>query len=182
MKIGIVLSFFFILIACGSSKTRVAATAESRALDELVAARAFMIESTWASPSATSSMNAIANSGLLGNGNSAGNINLMGNPNFFKIEGDTISADLPYFGERQMGGGYTSESGIKFKGVPDNVTIKKDDSTQRYTMSFKISEAIEAYTIYITLFPNWSSTMSINSTQRTSINYKGEVIALPEKE
>tara|TARA_R110000796_G_scaffold88850_4_gene191930 strand:+ start:86589 stop:87134 length:546 start_codon:yes stop_codon:yes gene_type:complete len=180
MKLSLLFTFILI-IGCTSSKKIVEATPESRALDELVANKKFMIESNWASPRASTSLNALSNSGLLGAGNSSGSINLIGNSNFLKIEGDTISAELPYYGERQMGGGYTSEAGVKFKGIPKKYEAIKDNTSQRNIITLQINNATESYNITITLFPNWTSSIVINSSQRTPISYQGNVLEIPEK-
>lgn len=174
--------FVFVCISCSGSQKIVSPTPKSRALDALVEKGKFEVTSDQASPLLTSSMAAISNSGLLGNGNSAGNINLIGNPNYLKVEGDTISADLPYYGERQMGGGYNSNAGIKFKGVPQNYSLTKNETNQQYQINFQISgEGAENFTISLILFPNWKSSLQINSSQRTPIRYTGEVQALKER-
>jgi len=181
MKIYLLISCLF-LLGCNSSKKVIEATPQSKALEALVAQKQFIITSDRAFPRASTALNSLANSGLLGAGNSSGSINLIGNSNYLKMEGDTISAELPYYGERQMGGGYTSEAGIKFKGIPKNYKEIKDTATQHYRITFQINEASESYMISLTLFPNWSSSIVVNSSQRSSISYLGNVAEIPDKE
>lgn len=174
--------FLALFISCSGTKKIVSPTAKSRALDALVAKRSFQVVSDQASPLMTSSMAAVSNSGLLGVGNSAANINLIGNYNYVKVEGDTISADLPYYGERQMGGGYTATSGIKFKGVPDSYSLSKNETNQQYEIKFQMrGEGTESFIVTLRLFPNWKSSLQVNSTQRNPIRYAGEVVASEEK-
>lgn len=181
MKIQLVL-LCLIFLACTTTQKTVLPTSQSRALDDLVAKKAFIIESDRAFPMVTTSMAAISNSGLLGNGNSAGNINLIGNYNYFKIEGDTISADLPYYGERRMGGGYTMDSGIKFKGIPEKYSLTKDDATQQYDVQFQVrGMGTETFMVALKLYPNWNSSITIYSSQRNAIRYQGVVSALQQK-
>lgn len=172
---------FLLLLGCSSSKNVMETNTKSKALDELVTKKHFKIISDWASPRASSGLNSVANSGLLGVGNSGTRINLIGNTNFLKIEGDTLTADLPYYGERQMGGGYTSETGIKFKGVPKVYQETKDSSSQQHRITFQISEGTESFGVSITLFPNWSSLIVVNSSQRSAISYQGNVQEISDK-
>ena len=80
-----------------------------------------------------------------------------------------------------MGGGYNSNAGIKFKGVPQNYSLTKNETNQQYQINFQISgEGAENFTISLVLFPNWKSSLQINSSQRTPIRYSGEVQALKE--
>lgn len=177
---NIYLLWVFLIVSCSSSKQIVAPNAESKALDALLATKQFRIESDWALPQGTQSMNAIANSGLLGVGNNAASINLIGNSNFLEFKNDSIAADLPYFGERQMGGGYGSENGVKFNGVPEKYSLVKNDKNQRYQMKFSIDgDTTEFFNVIINFFPNMAVIININSSQRTGINYQGTVKAIP---
>ncbi|WP_282117568.1 DUF4251 domain-containing protein [Cellulophaga baltica] len=177
LRFLVILCAFFSGIACSNSKKMVSATPKSIALDQLVVQKNFQISSDWATPMATSSMNYIANNGLLGPGNSPGNINLIGNTNYLSFKGDSITAHLPYFGERQMGGGYAvSDTGITFNTVPTSYEQVKNDRTQTHTIKFKISgDSNEHYSITVLLFPNWTSEIMVTSSQRTSIGFRGTV-------
>ncbi|WP_430966795.1 DUF4251 domain-containing protein [Spongiimicrobium sp. 2-473A-2-J] len=170
-----------LLWTCGSSeKTTARYFQDTKALDELVAQQAFKISADWAQPMATNSLNQLANAGLLPPGSTINRINLVGEANYLKVEGDTVSAYLPYFGERQMSGGYNADQGITFKGVPKNFEITKNEKKQRYVMRFQINNKTETYQVNAELFPNLSSTISVNSSQRFVIRYDGQVSGLPE--
>ncbi|WP_109300933.1 DUF4251 domain-containing protein [Aquimarina sp. AU474] len=177
MKIRIFLfGLGLLLISCSSSKDIVAPTEKSRALDALVKEKAFQIDLNWAYPLATGTLNRIANSGLLPPGSTASSISLIGNSNYFKMHGDSITMDLPYYGERQLAGDYdTSKNGIKFKGVPENFEIQKNEKKQSYEMSFFIKNDRESSRVIITLFPNHIANININSSHRTPIRYKGDM-------
>ncbi len=171
-----------VLGSCSTSSKTVVPTAESRALDKMVEARAFTIESDWAQPMLTNSMSSIANSGLLPPGSNAGQISLIGNNNYFKMEGDTVAAYLPYYGERHAGGGYNANTAIEFKGIPKDLKIIKNDKSQSYQMSFDIREDTETYNVTVVLLPNLRSRIKVSSTQRLFISYEGRVSKLAEKE
>lgn len=167
-----------LLFGCGASNKIVEPTTKSRALDEMIAAENFVFEVEWARPKATQALNNVMSSGLLPPGNSVAQINVMGNGNFFKMEGDSVSADLPYFGERQMGGGYDADNGIKFNGVPKDLKIEKDQTNLRYDITFNISEKTETYRCLLQLSPSQTGTLLINSSHRFNIRYEGKVSAL----
>lgn len=174
---------FLFLFSCSSSKTIVAASPESRALDALLTNKNFIIEADWAYPQVTGALASVANSGILGPGNNANSINLVGNPNFVKMEGDSITGFLPYFGERQLRGGYDRESGIVFKGIPQNYRLKKIEEKQRYVMEFDIraEKSNELFSFVIDFFPNNTSLLIVNSTERFPIRYQGTVESIKKE-
>ncbi len=168
-----------ITISCGSSSKTVSSQAKLQQLEELVNSRSFQIESDWAMPLMTNSMNSISNAGLLPIGSTGNMISLIGNNNFLKMEGDTISAYLPYFGERQMGGGYSNnDNAIQFKGIPRNYEVTEDKKTGSKEISFNINNRTESFRVFISLAPNMSSNINVNSTERFTIRYRGDVVPI----
>lgn len=173
------LFFAFLLVAgCGTSKKIVEPSSMSRAVDKMVTNQQFIFKAEWARPMATQAMNSIMTSGLMPPGNSVSQINIMGSGYFFTMEGDSVSANLPYFGERQMGGGYGSDSGIKFQGVPRDLKIEKDEEKLRHSITFNISKQTETYRCRLDLTRNQTGTLLINSSQRFTIRYEGKVSEL----
>jgi len=174
---------FMLLISCTS--TKIVTDTQQKELISWGNERSFEIRSYRALPMPTVAFNAVANSGLLAPGNSANNIDLIGNSNYFKMKGDTISAHLPYFGERRFGGNYGgTDGGISFDGVPDSKEITWNTKKQRVEMRFKIKQERdnENYDILIFLFSNHTTRIDINSSERTSISYVGHIEALETKE
>lgn len=170
--------FLFVFISCGSSKKT--ASTDAWMLNKLITEQqAFEIESRWAQPMATSAYNQAVN-GLLPPGSTTGQINLIGNANYFKMEKDSVSAYLPYFGERQMGGNYGgTKGGIEFKGAPEDIEITPTDKNG-YNIRFSINDKenkSENYKVYIQIFPDLNANIVINSSQRLSIRYRG--VAMP---
>ncbi len=165
-----------VLIGCKTSSKTATSQAQLQYLQELVASKSFRIESNWAMPLMTSSMNSISNAGLFPVGSSGSQINLIGNSNFLRVEGDSVSAHLPYFGERQMGAGYSNNtSAIQFKGVPENYKVVEDEKSDSKEISFNINNKTEGFRVHISLYPDLSSNINVNSTSRFSIRYRGEV-------
>lgn len=180
MKLHVGIAIFAIILVfsgCFSSKTNVS-TVNDKALEELVKTKSFEITSEWAQPHITSGMNSIANTGLLPTGSSISNISLIGNSNYLRINKDSVSGYLPYYGERQMGGRYGSIStAIQFDGIPKDYEIKKGKK-EGYEIQFSIADKnnpTENYKVYIQLFQSLSSSININSSHRFFIRYKGRV-------
>jgi hypothetical protein len=167
-----------LLIGCGTSQTKVS-SAENSALNGIMSSQSFEIVCDVAEPQVTNGMNAIANAGLLPIGSTVGSINLIGNSNFFRMENDTISAYLPYFGERQMGGGYNGTDGIaiQFNGVPSDLAVEHGKNNT-YDIYFDISDeksSSERYSVYVKVYSNLTSSIRINSNQRFPISYRGNI-------
>lgn len=187
MKVVGVVFGILLFFNCSSSKKSVEPTIRSRAVDKMVQQKKFEVLSDWASPLATSSFTSVANSGLLLPGNTAGNISLIGNGNYLKMKKDSVFGYLPYYGERRQSGAYgANDTGISFEGIPEQLSITHDTIKLRYQIYFEIADKnnpTENYQIRMTLFPNQTSMLNVNSSHRTSINYKGRVFQLrPEKE
>ncbi|MEP2239046.1 MAG: DUF4251 domain-containing protein [Maribacter sp.] len=176
MKTSILFIFALSIVAgCKSSKTMIS---DSHAIHALIASKHIEFTATSASPMVTQSMTAIANSGFIAPGNTVSRIDLNGNGNFLKIAGDSVSANLPYYGERQFGGGYGTTSGIEFNGLPDNYIQEFNSDKQKYTISFQINDSSDRYTVYVDIFPSRSSVVSVNMANRNAIQYNGSVSAI----
>lgn len=167
---------FLIQINCMSQKKE--APQSNQLLNKLITEKVFEIESQWALPMTTSAYSQVANSGLLPPGSSAGRVSIIGGSNYFRMQKDSVFAYLPYFGERQMGGGYGSNNGgIQFEGIPKKleITVNKKGG---YNIKFSIDDKeniTETYKVYIKVSNNLNTNMSISSNQRLSIKYRGRI-------
>ena len=129
-------------------------------------------------PMANNALNQIA----ARQGGNASRINLIGNPNYLKVKGDSVLAFLPYFGQRQRGGGYNNDGGgIKFEGIPKNYEVTKNNENQRQDIRFDINENSENFSVLVSIFPNLNTTINVNSTQRSPISYDGKAKPISEK-
>ncbi len=184
MKIVVsILVVLIVFIGCTSTKTVTEAQQKEMVLWGVKIP--FKILSNRASPTPTPAFSAVANSGLLAPGNSVANISLIGNANFFKMDGDTISAYLPYFGERRFGNNFgNNEGGISFNDKPLIEEIDYNVKKQRVEMHFRIKQERdnEIYDILIFIFANHSTQISVNSSERTLINYYGKIKQLETEE
>ncbi len=177
ISIGLLLCVFF--IGCSSSKKAVVA---NPALDALISEQSFKFEVKTVEPQVTTALQQIANSGLIPPGNTIGNINVAGAGYFLSMEGDRVKANMPYYGERQMGGGYDSDSGIEFDGTAKDLKIEKDEAKQRYDISFTVDGSSENYFVTITTSANMNAEVWVRSSHRNRIRYTGTVVELNQEE
>ena len=161
--IGIVL---ITLVSCGIGRNvsdRLEIN-DYRELEELVKTGEFGVEHEWALPLRGSM------------------VNLIGNPNYIRFENDSVSVYLPYYGVRHSGGGYGSEGGIKFEGIPENFEVIEGEEDGKIIVEFEADQGSENLDFRLTLFDNGNATTSVTSSQRDAISYRGKLAALPEED
>lgn len=163
-------------MACASGPRSQATPADLAAFEKLISDKSFQIDASWAQPMASQGLNSIANAGLLPRGSTAGRIDIGGSGGYLRIVGDSVMADLPYFGERQMGGAYNPQkSGILFNGIPKEFSIEPNKKGDGKTIRFNISQNQEGYRVIAQVYPSNHTTITIASTHRTTIWYQGTV-------
>jgi len=172
-----------VLAGCASSNTQISESSK-KAFENIIAGEDYEIISDWAEPQVTGAWSRIANAGLLGPGNNAGTINITGNVNYIRKNGEVISGYLPFYGERQMGGAYSStDLGIEFDAEPKDYQVVQDKK-QGYKIQFNIADknhGTETYKVYIHFFPNLSCITTVQSSHRYSIRYRGKISLLNEE-
>ncbi|MCX2719634.1 DUF4251 domain-containing protein [Lentiprolixibacter aurantiacus] len=164
-----------IIWALGScSGTKKAVSDETiKELKQQADSRSIKVRAEWAIPLTTTAMASVYNSGLLPPGSNVSRINLMQTPNSFEIRGDTIYADLPYYGERRIVSGYPGVSGIDFKAPMENYKSEFLDKEGSYRINFDASFGTERFDIMVKLFPGQKAVLMFYSTQRNPIRYEG---------
>lgn len=182
MRCLVILLLSFVVVSCGTS--REATAEENERLEQLLQDKYFEFDLQFARPLPTNSLTQLANAGLFRPGDNASQINLQGSSAVFKFEGDTVTADLPFFGERQFGGGFNTDTGIKFEGIPKDLKITKDEKRNNYQVNFNIKEGSKSYQVNLTIYPSLKGTININSSQRFPMRYDGSVnvLEVPKKE
>lgn len=177
MKVySLFIAITFALCSCSGTKTVSEQDKNNLVkVTELLDSKHFSVEAQWAYPLTTGSLTQLANAGLLGNGNNASRINLQGNSNFLRIKNDSVHMYLPYYGERRVGGGYNSNNGVEARNVMSNYEVKDHSKKNAKVITFNVSEKTETYNIIITTFSNKSTNIVVNSNQRASIRYNGEL-------
>ncbi|NEV94356.1 DUF4251 domain-containing protein [Psychroflexus sp. YR1-1] len=177
----LILTGVLTLTSCGTSRDFT--SEEFQDLEAILQDRYFKIEAEFARPFVTNALAQIGNSSLFAPGDNASQINITGDSNYLKFEGDTVSADLPYFGERQMGGGYSDDDGIVFIGQPKDLETIKAKDENKYIIRFDIQKETESFQIRLTFYPNHKATIHVTSSHRNQISYRGnlEDVELSEK-
>ncbi|QSS97058.1 DUF4251 domain-containing protein [Psychroflexus sp. ALD_RP9] len=171
--IGVIIIISFIQ-ACASSS--IIATEEQKAkLEQIINDESFNIESKVAYPMPSSGMNAVSNLNLLPFGSSANRIDISMTANHIKFLEDSIDINLPYYGERQLGNGYSNENGINVQGKPKHVSIDYNESKKRYRIKFEAKNKTESLNFDISIYHNLKTSVRINSSDRTSIRFDGNV-------
>jgi hypothetical protein len=183
LKRLLIVSFLMLIYSCGSSKSVEEVAADRELLKTMITKKEFIIRSNSAKPTVTGTLIRIVNSGLLPVGSSASNITLTSNQNYLKIKNDSVFIELPFFGERQMGGGYNNNEGFNYGGYYDSYKIVYNAKKKFYSIDLKVNNITEALDITIRLYENLNTTITVNSNQRTSMGYDGVVTKLvKEKE
>ncbi len=94
-----------------------------------------------------------------------------------KITKDKVEADLPYFG-RAYAAPIGGESGIKFSTTDFSYSANETgDGTRELTIELKNS--IDVRQIFLRVYTDGSAGLSVNSNNRQTISYRGEITPLP---
>ena len=172
LKFIVVLIIIGLIQACVSSS--VVATEEQKAkLELMMNDKSFNIESQVAYPMSSSGMNAVSNLNLLPIGSSASRIDISMTANHIKFLKDSIDINLPYYGERQIGSGYSEKQGIYVQGKPKDVTIAYNKNKKIYRIKFDAQNNTEFFNFDISIYSNLSTSVRINSSDRSSIRFDG---------
>lgn len=165
-----------LILGCASAPRTQATAAQMASLDQTISDGQYTILATWAKPMPSQGLNSIANAGLLPPGSTSGRIDIAGSGGYLKMKGDSVMADLPYFGERHMGGGYDPDNaGVKFEGTPTDHSlgpIKKGDG---YALRFNIKDGQETFRVVAQIYASRLATISVASTHRRTIWYQGRL-------
>ena len=168
--------FYILLIAVLSSCAAVDHSSRNETVSKLIQEQQWEITNDWAFPLTTTSTNIMYNAGLIPPGSTGNRINLIGNTNYVKKVGDSISVYLPFFGDRQFGGGYnTGNSAIAFDGIPKNLNTleTRKSELKKYRIEFK--EGTESYRGILIIYNNGTTEMTIYGSHRSSMRYTGHL-------
>jgi len=105
-------------------------------------------------------------------------VNLATNPNYLMFKPEMIESEMPYFGKAYNSVGYGGDAGLKFKGKPEEFTVTK--GKKNFDIKVIVKETSDKYTLYLSVSFEGSTTLSVNSNNRSNISYSGEISA-PEK-
>ena len=169
--------FVGIIVGCKSSSNSLSKETISQKVSVLLESKHFNIECSQMYPTNTSSLQAIANAGLIAPGNSVGQINITGSNNYFKIIGDSISVNLPFYGEQQLGGlAYNrNDVGFSFQGIPKEFSESKNIKKNIRILNYTFPNGAESCKAQIRIYSQGSAEINITSSHRSSIRYRGNI-------
>ena len=170
------LAVLFLVVACGVNYS-VPDINNFADLKEFAESKELQIENQWANPMRANTVTFINNPNF-----NSGNVNLIGNPNYIKFKGDSVDIFLPYFGVRQMGGGFNDRGGIKFEGIPEDFKMTENEAKDYVRYEFMGRDDSEIYQFYITFYANGNASTAVNSSQRDNISYTGKFSRLETEE
>ncbi|MFN8256748.1 MAG: DUF4251 domain-containing protein [Bacteroidales bacterium] len=134
--------------------------AQQMYVDSLVAAKEFVFIGRMALPQGTRS------------------INLATRQNFVKFFPDSVSGDMPFFGKAYSVSTYGGDGGIIFSGKPEVYEFKT--TKKNHVVKVKIKSNNDSYQLTLSISYNGSASLMINSVNRSSISYSGDIFE-PEK-
>lgn len=102
-------------------------------------------------------------------------VDLISNPNFVKFQPEMIESEMPFFGRAYSGVGYGGDSGLRFKGKPEEFTVVKNKKD--YQIDVVVNGTTDKFTLYLSVGFDGSASLSISSNSRSSISYQGEISA-----
>ncbi|MBT8320101.1 MAG: DUF4251 domain-containing protein [Eudoraea sp.] len=170
----------WLLGSCSGSKT-VVSEETIKELKQQADSRSIKVKAEWAIPLTTNALASVYTSGLLPPGSNVSRINLIATPNSFEIRGDSIYADLPYYGERRIVTGYPGDNGISFKAPMENYKSEYVNKERSYRITFDVSDETERYDVTVKLFPRQQAVLLFYSSHRNPIRYEG-IVDNPQSE
>jgi len=106
--------------------------------------------------------------------------NLVGNPNYLRVHQDSVFAHLPFYGTRQRLQLGKNTGAIQLATIVQNYSSLYKEAKNRTAIHFEAKEGYEIYDVNITVFGNGRTTIHVNSSQRSSISYDGNIAAYPK--
>lgn len=86
---------------------------------------------------------------------------------------DSIKSHLPFFGRGYSGIEYGGGNGMRFEGKSTNYSMKK--TKKAYVVKVNVKGERDFYSIMLSVYFEGSAYLTINSNNRSSISYNGEI-------
>ncbi len=101
-------------------------------------------------------------------------IDLSTNQGTVKFHPEMVESDMPFFGRAYSGAGYGGDSGMKFKGNPDEFTVVKKKNN--YQVSAVVKGERDTYKLFLSISISGSASLSISSNNRSYIGFPVELV------
>jgi hypothetical protein len=92
---------------------------------------------------------------------------------------DLINCDLPFYGRAYSGVGYGGDGGMKFEGKPTVFSVEKNK--KGYLIKAEVRGERDSYFLMLTVYFEGSAYLTINSNNRSSISYDGDIKSVTKK-
>lgn len=93
-----------------------------------------------------------------------------------RLKGDSIMSYLPYFGRAYRSNiANNDRSPLSFNSTVTDMTIKRGKKKD-YVLVFKTRNDSELLEYTLTIFPNRQASLTVNSSDRESINFGGDLV------
>jgi len=89
------------------------------------------------------------------------------------VSGDSLVCDLPYYGRVHSATMNPSDAGMSFTSTKFDYTVK--EKKKGWDVAIKTQDRNPSVRMNITIFPNGSSSIYLNATDRDAISYTGRV-------
>jgi len=103
--------------------------------------------------------------------------NVNGDNYTLKVNKDLVEADLPYFGKSTSAPIGSNDVGMKFTSKDFTYESSKL-SKSREQIIIKPKDVSDVQEIYLIVYPDGTTDLRINSTNRQAISYRGDIGAL----
>src|SRR5690554_1404470 len=99
--------------------------------------------------------------------------NLVGSEYSVRFSQEMIVSDLPYYGVAHRGKGVGRDKGMRFQGRPTDFSVQ--DSEKGYQINASVKTDDDRFDISMHVSKSGYATLTIESKNRESISYDGEV-------
>lgn len=113
-------------------------------------------------------------------GNNAPNLTNLSYGYTMSVTPNTISADLPYFGQAYAANMDRDKAGIKF--TSKDFKINKQQNGKKITLNIQFNDVPSISNIYLEVYPSGKSFLSVNANDRQPISYDGYLEKNPESQ
>lgn len=181
-KIGLILFSISLLCVCGCVSTKQNPDSSPLVVNQLVTKADYRIDITQAFPQSGAFNRMAMELNLFQGVSSPSAIDLSGYAAFIEFKNDTITGTLPFFGERYFGNSYRQNNSIRFKGIPEKCgVIRVENHVESQFIIRDQNYPTEIYAVSITAYDNGKATVSVTSSQRSTMRYSGTMTLLTQK-
>ena len=151
-------AFVLILVGCGAAAEPLSAEEWSK-MESVATSQNFVFVAVLAEP--------------IGSG--VNQIDLTGNVNYMSLQGSRLEMQLPYFGQSQVAQPAGGRQGLQFEGTATDIMTTKNEKQNYFDVDFKTRNKSESLNCKLRMYSGSRGVLTVNSSQRNSIRYEGEV-------